>query len=200
MPSATGLTKTKKLKSTKLNVFRIQKIKRKNLLLKRNSSLFNEKTNISNNLNNEYGFSMKTSTEEHDASYFKKESIFNPNSLISITKEVVNYLQDNPKTKSSDVTQYILNTLKIDQNAKSFKNIQRRVYDSINVMAAADIINKEKCNLFFKGLNKSCEKKNQAKKIKKQFDNLKEKIKLKSQNINDKQHQLVTLTCKVNLK
>ena len=62
-------------------------------------------------------------------------------------------------------------------------------------MTAVDIIEKDKSILNFKGLNKTIHEKKKS--IIKQIKALKEKIKYKIQNINQKQHQLVTLTCKV---
>jgi formaldehyde-activating enzyme involved in methanogenesis len=137
----------------------------------------------------------------------------NPNSLISISREVLKYLKDNIKSKGANVTQYILTQLKMDQTDKSFKNIQRRVYDAINVMNAAGILEKDKNNLYFKSnvynsnykkdkndkiyyydlLSSTCSSNNKIN----SDQSLKETVNLKTQEINRKQHELMTIATKV---
>ena len=123
-------------------------------------------------------------------------SISNPNSLISISKEVFQYLQSNHKTRGNNVTQYILEQLNISHDDMSFKNIQRRVYDAINVMHAIGLLQKDKNTLHYKGDSnfKSLFFTNVNKK---QNNILNEKIKNKTSNINTKQHELISLFCKV---
>jgi predicted CopG family antitoxin len=119
----------------------------------------------------------------------------NPNSLISISKEVYAYLKDMNESKGSHVTEYILKHLEKSQTNLSFKNIQRRVYDAINVMNAVGIIRKEKNNLLFRGgISNTCLGRAKNKNEKK---NLKEKIKNKINSINSKQHELIGLCTKV---
>lgn len=126
-------------------------------------------------------------------------SKLNPNSLISISKEVYLYLKENIESKGSSVTEYILKQLKRTQTNLSFKNIQRRVYDAINVMNAIGILKKEKNNLFFKGKMKMSNIGSKEKKIKNESKYLKEKIRQSIVNVNSKQHELVGLSSKVKL-
>ena len=53
------------------------------------------------------------------------------------------FLKKTGVTTGSQVTQHILNVLKSQKKDDQFKNIQRRVYDSINVMSAAGVIKKD---------------------------------------------------------
>jgi predicted CopG family antitoxin len=132
-------------------------------------------------------------SEDEDSHYNSRQ---NPNSLISISKEVYSYLKNMKESKGSEVTEYILEHLKKSQNNLSFKNIQRRVYDAINVMNAVGIIYKDRNNLMFRGgmenlrLGSKPKPKNESK-------ILKEKIKNKINSINSKQHELVALCTKV---
>lgn len=66
------------------------------------------------------------------------------NSLINISKEVYKYIKNCKQTKGTDVTNHILNILSSKGNKLNYKNIQRRVYDAINVMNAIGIISKDK--------------------------------------------------------
>lgn len=119
----------------------------------------------------------------------------NSNSLISISKEVFNFLKTKKQIKSSSVTEYILKLLKKTHFNLSFKNIQRRVYDAINVMCAIGILKKDKNNLYFQGgksINSYILKSN-----KKEKENLREPVKNQRQQINDRQRDLVVLCSKV---
>ena len=56
-------------------------------------------------------------------------------SLIRISRLVYEYLKKKEKTTGNEVTEHIKNVLKPKKNDQSNqKNIQRRVYDAINVM------------------------------------------------------------------
>ncbi|MCQ2819476.1 MAG: E2F family transcription factor [archaeon] len=66
------------------------------------------------------------------------------NSLIAISKEVYRYIEAEKQTQGSAVTNHILKILKEKGNKLNYKNIQRRVYDAINVMCAIGIIKKSK--------------------------------------------------------
>jgi hypothetical protein len=132
-------------------------------------------------------------SEDDDSHYNSRQ---NPNSLISISKEVYSYLKNMKESKGSEVTEYILEHLKKSQNNLSFKNIQRRVYDAINVMNAVGIIYKDRNNLMFRG---GMENLRLASKPKPRNENkvIKEQIKNKINSINAKQHELVALCTKV---
>ncbi len=77
-------------------------------------------------------------------------------SLISISKLVYQYLSDIENTTGNDVTEHIKKELHPKKNDQSNqKNIQRRVYDAINVMCAVGIINKNKQEIkFLQKINK----------------------------------------------
>ena len=71
-------------------------------------------------------------------------------SLINISKQVFQYLNKIENTTGNDVTEHIKNELQSKKNDESNqKNIQRRVYDAINVMCAAGLITKNKQEIHF---------------------------------------------------
>ena len=75
----------------------------------------------------------------------KDEKNKNPKySLIEISKLVLNYIKQEKHKTGNEITEYVLNYLKPGNDEKIQKNIQRRVYDSINVMNAAGLIQKNK--------------------------------------------------------
>ena len=69
------------------------------------------------------------------------------NSLIIISQEVHKFIQEHKTTTGPEVTKHIINTLtKKGVVARNYKNIQRRVYDAINVMSSLKLIKKSKQN------------------------------------------------------
>ena len=71
-------------------------------------------------------------------------------SLIGISKLVFEYLKDNEYTTGNKVTEYIKNRFQSKKNDQlNQKNIQRRVYDAINVMCAVGLIRKNKQKIQF---------------------------------------------------
>ena len=71
-------------------------------------------------------------------------------SLIGISKLVFEYLKSNEYTTGNEVTEYIKNRLQSKKNDQlNQKNIQRRVYDAINVMCAVGLIQKNKQKIQF---------------------------------------------------
>ena len=71
-------------------------------------------------------------------------------SLIGISKLVFDYLKTIVHTTGNDVTEHIKNVFKSKKNDQSNqKNIQRRVYDAINVMCAVGLIRKNKQQIQF---------------------------------------------------
>ena len=74
-----------------------------------------------------------------------------PYSLSKICKLVFEFLKKTGVTTSTKVTEHILNILKLQRRDDQFKNIQRRVYDSINVMSAAGVIKKDNKEIRFLG-------------------------------------------------
>jgi len=132
---------TKKKKS----IFQIIKIQKKQNL--------SNKIEISNDINdNNQNNSLNESLSVFDIE--KKDST--KNSLISISREVFKFIKLKRNTKGSDVTSHILDVLSKKGSNLNYKNIQRRVYDAINVMCAIGLISKEKGNIIFLG-SKDCE-------------------------------------------
>ena len=119
-----------------------------------------------------------------------------PNSLISISKDVFKYLKNNENVNIKALNDIIISKINSTQKKSenlSEKNIQRRVYDAINVMNAIGLIKKEKSNLIFQGfinLNKFGNFKNTT-------ENLLEEIRNKSLEINEKRNQILTIYTKV---
>jgi hypothetical protein len=122
----------------------------------------------------------------------------NPNSLISISKEVLKYLSEKKVSKGTDVTKYILLKLNVSQDDQSFKNIQRRVYDAINVMNAIGILDKDKNSLYFKG-HSNFKKIFYKSSLQNRNSIIKEKLNFKADRINTKQHELMALALKVRI-
>ena len=88
-----------------------------------------------------------------------QEKLSNENqrhSLIGISNLVFEYLKHIESTTGNEVTEHVKNVLQPKKNDQSNqKNIQRRVYDAINVMCAAGLIRKNKQEIqFLKKLNK----------------------------------------------
>ena len=76
-------------------------------------------------------------------------------SLIGISRLVYKYLKEVENTTGNEVTEHIKNVLKPKKNDQSNqKNIQRRVYDAINVMCAVGLIKKNKQEITFLKKNK----------------------------------------------
>lgn len=73
----------------------------------------------------------------------------NPHSLISISREVDWYLRNKKCTKGPEVTRYILHILSDLKSEINFKNIQRRVYDALNVMIAIGLVEKKNNKLTY---------------------------------------------------
>jgi hypothetical protein len=132
---------TKKKKS----IFQIIKIQKKQNL--GNKLVITSDLN-DNNQNNSFNESLSVLDIE------KKDTT--KNSLISISREVFKFIKHKRNTKGSDVTNHILEVLSKKGSNLNYKNIQRRVYDAINVMCAIGLISKEKVNINFLG-SKECE-------------------------------------------
>jgi hypothetical protein len=105
------------------------------------------------------------------------------NSLIGISKLVLDYVKENEHKTGNQITEYVINALQPENDDKIIqKNIQRRVYDSINVLNALGLIQKNKQNInYVHILNK-----NENNKI----SNIKEK---KINEINEKNNEEINL-------
>ena len=130
-------------------------------------------------------------------------------SLISISKLVFEYLNQKVSTTGNEVTEHIKKLLKPKKNDQSNqKNIQRRVYDAINVMGAIGLIKKNKQEIqFLKKINKENnnilnlneniinpnENNNLNIEIKKESLDINEKLKRKNNELNEKRKKLIEL-------
>ena len=129
-------------------------------------------------------------------------------SLISISKLVFEYLKQIENTTGNEVTEHIKNVLQPKKNDQSNqKNIQRRVYDAINVMCAVGLIKKNKQEIqFLKKLKNennniininnnnvnNINRKNEIKiEIKEENNDSEAKIKEKINELNEKRKRLI---------
>ena len=112
-------------------IFSIERIKRtsKNLLKLNNESI----------------------SKHNNSNLIEGDSSDQPYSLSKICKLVFEFLKKTGVTTGTQVTEHILNDLNIQRKDDQFKNIQRRVYDSINVMSAAGVIKKDNKEIRFLG-------------------------------------------------
>ena len=78
------------------------------------------------------------------------------NSLIDISKLILDYIKQSKNKTGNQITKYIINSLQPENEDKLIeKNIQRRVYDSINVMNSLGIIEKNKQNIKYIPIKKN---------------------------------------------
>ena len=110
-----------------------------------------------------------------------------PYSLSKICKLVFEFLKKTGVTTSTKVTEHILNILKLQRRDDQFKNIQRRVYDSINVMSAAGVIKKDNKEIRF--LGNENEKKNPNTELREEDSD--EYIKEKMKELEEKKKYLI---------
>ena len=83
--------------------------------------------------------------EKEDDNVEKIEKVKRPKySLIEISKLVLDYIKKEKNKTGNEITEYILKAFKPEKDEKIQKNIQRRVYDAINIMNAAGLIQKNK--------------------------------------------------------
>ena len=116
-------------------------------------------------------------------------------SLINISNLVYDFLKKTVHTTGNDVTTHIKNIIQSNNNQKKKKNIQRRVYDAINVMCAVGLIKKNKQEIKFinyknknnaiKSINDINEEKEEEK-----SDETEEKINEKNNELQEKRNQL----------
>ena len=117
-------------------------------------------------------------------------------SLINISNLVYDYLKKTVHTTGNDVTTHIKNIIQSNNNQPNQKNIQRRVYDAINVMCAVGLIKKNKQEIKFinyknknnaiKCINNINEEKEEEK-----SDETEEKINEKNNELQEKRNQLI---------
>lgn len=121
-------------------------------------------------------------------------------SLINISKLVFEFLKAVGHTTGNEVTLHIKNVIYSKNNSQpNQKNIQRRVYDAINVMCAAGLIRKNRQEIQFirrsdqenhnHGAND--ETNSNEKKEEEKSDEIEEKIKAKINELEDKRKKLI---------
>lgn len=64
--------------------------------------------------------------------------------LVFLSRSVLQCVRENPLTTGTDIAHKILELYKRFSEKVDFKNVQRRVYDALNVLSAMDIIHKDK--------------------------------------------------------
>ena len=117
-------------------------------------------------------------------------------SLINISNLVYDFLKKTVHTTGNEVTTHIKNIIQSNNNQPNQKNIQRRVYDAINVMCAVGLIKKNKQEIKFinyknknnaiKCINNINEEKEEEK-----SDETEEKINEKNNELQEKRNQLI---------
>ena len=117
-------------------------------------------------------------------------------SLINISNLVYDFLKKTVHTTGNEVTTHIKNIIQSNNNQPNQKNIQRRVYDAINVMCAVGLIKKNKQEIKFinyknknnaiKCINDINEEKEEEK-----SDETEEKINEKNNELQEKRNQLI---------
>jgi hypothetical protein len=117
-------------------------------------------------------------------------------SLINISNLVYDFLKKTVHTTGNDVTTHIKNIIQSNNNQPNQKNIQRRVYDAINVMCAVGLIKKNKQEIKFinyKNKNNSikCINDINEEKEEEKSDETQEKINEKNNELQEKRNQLI---------
>ena len=117
-------------------------------------------------------------------------------SLINISNLVYDFLKKTVHTTGNEVTTHIKDIIQSNNNQPNQKNIQRRVYDAINVMCAVGLIKKNKQEIKFinyknknnaiKSINNINEEKEEEK-----SDETQEKINEKNNELQEKRNQLI---------
>lgn len=124
---------------------------------------------------------------KHNSNLEEGDSSDQPYSLFKICKLVFEFIKKAEVTTGNKVTDHIINALKPKKNDDQFKNIQRRVYDSINVMSAAGLIKKD--NKEIKFLKNENEKNNPIIELEEEISD--EYIKEKMEQLEEKKKYLI---------
>lgn len=143
----------------KFKIFHITKTRRYLSRKKFLSYQSSQSTNLKFDENNKNTYKINLTSKDFCGDYNEFEQEINeyPNSLIAITKDVYKFLKSNKKGDIKSLNDIIISNINSNERKPetiSEKNIQRRVYDAINVMNAICIIKKDKNKLYFLGKNK----------------------------------------------
>lgn len=70
--------------------------------------------------------------------------------LVFLSRSVLKCVRESPLTTGTQIANQILELYKkLFSEKADFKNVQRRVYDALNVLDAMDVIRKEKNNIIY---------------------------------------------------
>lgn len=141
-----------KFLNKKRTIFKIEKNQKKfREKLLQNQFLQQKPIESSNN-----NFSLDEQEEKNSSSDPSNIKQYPRNSLIAISSKVFKFIESKKTTVGPDVTQYILDSLqKKSTTLLNYKNVQRRVYDAINVMCSINLISKNKQEIKFLPQNNS---------------------------------------------
>ena len=119
--------------------------------------------------------------EKENENEEKTEKVKRPKySLIEISKLVLDYIKKEKNKTGNEITEHILKAFKPEKNEKIQKNIQRRVYDAINIMNAAGLIQKNKQQIKYIPLKEKNKNENNFKNaIKLNFNEINEEEEIK---------------------
>lgn len=185
-----------KRENVRKKVFNISKIKKNNLKKKKEIQEYLHSNEFITPHNKAKVLKQENSgTNESFSNEEIENSTTYPNSLISISKDVGEYLKEKGLVQTKYLNERVIS--KINNSEKiSEKNIQRRVYDAINVMNAIGLINKEKGCLQYLGENGF--RKNNLENVR-PGEKISEEIFKKEIDINQKLQELLIIYTKVKL-
>lgn len=69
--------------------------------------------------------------------------------LVFLSRSVLQSVRESPMTTGTEIAYEILELYKRFSDKVDFKNVQRRVYDALNVLSAMDIIQKQKNHILY---------------------------------------------------
>jgi len=139
------ISQKRQLNKKRKHIFVIQKNENIN---KPEEKIVKSQNNISTKISISLLNEDNESKEIHNSNLDEEEDNTKENkkySLIEISRLVKDFIQKKKNTTGNEVTEYVKNYLHPKKSNESIqKNIQRRVYDAINVMSAVGLIKKNK--------------------------------------------------------
>lgn len=87
---------------------------------------------------------MSDDSANSDRSVKKKDK-----KLVFLSRSVLKAVRERPNTTGTEIAYQILELYKKFSAKVDFKNVQRRVYDALNVLSAMDIIQKHKNHIIY---------------------------------------------------
>lgn len=132
--------------STKILLFKINNeinnLNINNKYIKSNNIFLNRKRDISYN---KCKYNLRNKNNKNYLNNKNKEGNMNQkiSSLKNISKEIVKYLRVKENSNIDDISKYLYNNKIKDKSRSNFNNIQRRVYDTINVLQGLNKIERK---------------------------------------------------------